>query len=246
MANVEIVDKAVEQSSVLVSKIDSIREELIDQLKAIKSDYENSKRVNKLVKQDIERYFNAMAQMSPETNTPERVSFLKRCSEKAKTKRNHEVLLKIVDKCDSSSLAELKQEDFKIVLGINLCRFDDEQVTKISSAIAEIVTKAVNICELCVEVGTETFKKLEDEGNIDRHVVDQLEHIFMNLVNTTLVLEQTNKFSLDEHYGQLYTFSSVYLTDLVNTFITIYAGIHYMHECFAKLINNGADALTKI
>ena len=234
MTNVEIVAKAVEQSSVLVSKIDSIREELIEQLKAIKSDYENSKRVNKLVKQDIERYFNAMAQMSPETNTPARANFLKRCSEKAKTKRNHEVLLKIVDKCDSSSLAELKQEDFKIVLGINLCRFDDEQVTQISSAIAKIVTKAINICEHCVE--TETFKKLEDEGNIDGQVVDQLEHIFMNLVNTTLVLEQMNKFSLDEHYGQLYTFSSSFLTDLVNTFITIYAGIHYMHESFAKLI----------
>lgn len=246
MANVEIVAKAVEQSSVLVSKIDSIREELIEQLKAIKSDYENSNRVNKLVRQDIERYFNAMAQMSPETNTPERVSFLKRCSEKAKTKRNHEVLLKIVDKCDSSSLAELKQEDFKIVLGINLCRFDDTQVTQISSAIAKIVTKAVHICELCVDISTETFKNLEDEGNIDGQVVDQLEHILMNLVNTTLVLGQTNKFSPDEHYGQLYTFSSVYLTDLVNTFITIYAGIHYMHECFAKLINNGADALTKI
>lgn len=241
MANIEVVAKAVEQSSDLVSKIDSIREELIEQLKAIKSDYENSKRVNKLVKQDIERFFNALAQMYPETNTSRGASFFKCCREKAKTKRNHEVLLKIVDKCDSSSLAELKQEDFKIVLGINLCRFDDTQVTQISSAIAKIVTKAVNICELCVDISTETFKNLEDEGNIDGQVVDQLEHILMNLVNTTLVLGQTNKFSPDEHYGQIYTFSSVYLTDLVNTFITIYAGIHYMHESFAKLINNGGE-----
>ena len=235
MSNVEIVAKAVEQSSVLVSKIDSIRQEFIEHLKTIKSDYENSNRVNQHVEQDIERYFNAMTEMSPENNTPERVSFLKRCSEKAKTKRNHEVLLNIIDKRDSSSLAEVKQEDFKIVLGINLCRFEYAKVCQISTETANIRRKAINICGLCVEIGTETFKKLEDEWDIDGQVVNQLKRIFLNIVKATLVNMEDHEVPPDEQYGQFYAFSSGYLTDLVIDFLTIYAGVHYVHEYFAKL-----------
>ena len=237
MANVEIVAKAVEQSSVLVSKIDSIREELIEQLKAIKSDYENSNRVNKLVKQDIERYFNAMAQMSPETNTPERVSFLKRCSEKAKTKRNHEVLLKIVDKCDSSSLAELKQEDFKIVLGINLCRFDEEQVSLIVSNALAIMNKTLELASRYIQIASETIDKLEDDGSLDDDIVKKFKTSIMQIKAMSQLLKKDIDSSQNEHYGQLYCLASKLLTSQVSKFATIYLCVIFIHWCYAHIID---------
>ena len=97
-------DKALEQSSALIPELKNLRQEVVEQLKAIKSAFENSNRVNKLVKQDIERYINALPKIYPLFEGPDGARFLKRCAETAKTRRHHEVLLKIAEELDPAHL----------------------------------------------------------------------------------------------------------------------------------------------
>lgn len=237
MANVEVVDKALEQSRALIPELENLHKEFLEQLKSIKSDYENSKRVNKLVKQDIERYINALPKIYPFTGAPDGARFVKRCAETAKTRRNHELLLKIVEESDPHSWDAFDQIDFGIVLGFNLCRFDDEQVSLIASNAIAIMHKTFELASRCIQIASETIDKLENDGSLDNEIVEKFKTTMMQMQITAQLLKNGIDDSKKDHYGQLYSFASSLLTSLVPSFETIYFGVIFLHGCYAHIID---------
>ena len=237
MSNVEVVDKAIEQSSALITEFKNLRQEFVEQFRSIKTAFDNSKRVNKLVKQDIERYFNALPKIYPFTDGPDGARFLKRCAETAKTRRNHEVLLKIAEEINPFNLDDIDPTDFEIVLGINLCRFDDEQVSLIASNAFAIINKTLELTSRYIQIASETIDKLEDNGSLDDEIVEKLKSTLMQIEAMAQFLKKDIDDSKKDHYGQLYSLASRLLSTQVPKFDTIYLGVHVMHGCYAHIID---------
>lgn len=237
MANVEVVDKAIEQSSVLIPELNNLRQEVIEQLKAIKSAYENSKRVNKLVKQDIERYLNALPKIYPLFDDPDGARFLKRCVETAKTRRNHEVLLKIAEDLNPDNLDAIDPNDFDLVLGFNLCRFDDEQVSLIASNALAIMNKTFELASRCIQIASDTIDKLEDDGSLDDEIVAHLKSTIMQIKTMAQSLKKDIDSSQKEHYGQPHSLASTLLTAQVSKFATIYLCVILINGCYGRIID---------
>ena len=237
MSNVEVVDKALEQSSALIPELKNLRQEVVEQLKAIKSAFENSNRVNKLVKQDIERYINALPKIYPLFEGPDGARFLKRCAETAKTRRHHEVLLKIAEELDPAHLDAIDPNDFDIVLGFNLCRFDEEQVSLIVSNALAIMNKTLELASRYIQIASETIDKLEDDGSLDDDIVEKFKTSIMQIKAMSQLLKKDIDESQNEHYGQLYCLASKLLTSQVSKFATIYLCVIFIHGCYAHIID---------
>lgn len=219
MANADIAAKAVAQCEALIEEMQHQHDALKALIHEAKERYEAPNKVNKLIKKDVERYFEAMAKETGTTvKEPAFVRMRNDLIDSAKNQRCFDIMDTFMQHKHYDDFTKLSHKGFHFILAINLCRFDDEYIISLTENITKIATTYIEYCDKAAAFCAEAIESFQPENNnISAQTMSDLKLQLNSLFELSEGIRKANA-AIEPEFGQYY---SVCSSKIKNYFIQI-------------------------